>query len=86
MREIMDAAAGIYRGAGGRAWPVIAQTQQPVRTRRLAVLMGAGENDPEEKAHLSEFTQWLAELGWTDGRTTRSNGSAERLGSLRLDP
>ena len=53
------------------AWPVVAWGQQPERMRRLGVLMTDGENDPEGKAYLSEFTQGLAELGWTDGRTLR---------------
>jgi putative tryptophan/tyrosine transport system substrate-binding protein len=35
------------------------------------VLMGYGEADPEAKALLSEFTQGLSELGWTDGRNLR---------------
>ena len=33
--------------------------------------MGYGEADPEAKAWLSEFTQGLSELGWTDGRNLR---------------
>jgi putative ABC transport system substrate-binding protein len=60
--------AGIGSAA---AWPVVAWGQQPERMRRLGVLMTDGENDPEGKAYLSEFTQGLAELGWTDGRTLR---------------
>jgi putative tryptophan/tyrosine transport system substrate-binding protein len=39
--------------------------------RRLAVLMGYGESDPEAKTHLSAFMQGLEELGWTDGRNLR---------------
>jgi putative ABC transport system substrate-binding protein len=51
----------------------MARAQQPDRMRRIGVLMTDGENDPEGKAHLSEFKQGLAELGWTDGRTVRTD-------------
>jgi putative tryptophan/tyrosine transport system substrate-binding protein len=54
-------------GAVG-ALPVAARAQQPDRMRRIGVLMGWDENDPEAKAFLSGFTQGLAELGWADGR------------------
>jgi putative ABC transport system substrate-binding protein len=53
------------------AWPVVGRAQQGERIRRIGVLIAAGENDPEGKARLSAFTQGLAELGWTDGRTVR---------------
>jgi putative ABC transport system substrate-binding protein len=39
--------------------------------RRIGVLMGYDENDPEAKGWLSGFTQGLAELGWTEGRNMR---------------
>jgi putative tryptophan/tyrosine transport system substrate-binding protein len=52
-------------GLGGAAvWPVAARTQGE-RVRRIGVLMGGDENDPEGTAYLSGFTQQLAELGWT---------------------
>jgi putative ABC transport system substrate-binding protein len=55
------------------AWPVVAQAQQGDRVRRIGVLMGSDENDPEQKRRLSAFTQALADLGWTDGRNVRMN-------------
>ena len=48
-----------------------ARAQQTDRKRRVGVLMGYGEADPEAKALLAEFTQGLSELGWTDGRNLR---------------
>jgi putative ABC transport system substrate-binding protein len=39
--------------------------------RRIGVLMGLDENDPEGKLRLSGFIQALAGLGWTDGRNMR---------------
>jgi putative ABC transport system substrate-binding protein len=48
------------------------------------VLSAFDENDPLAKGWLSDFTQRLAELGWTDGRTVRMDvrwaaGSVERM-------
>ena len=58
-------------GGAAVAWPLAARAQQPERMRRIGVLMSAQENDPEGKAQLSEFTQELGGLGWTDGRNLR---------------
>jgi putative tryptophan/tyrosine transport system substrate-binding protein len=53
------------------AWPLAAWAQQSDRVRRIGLLMGGDENDPEEKRRLTAFTQALADLGWTDGRNVR---------------
>ena len=53
------------------AWPVVAWAQQPARMRRIGVLIGGNENDPQWKPRLSAFMQALADLGWTDGRNVR---------------
>jgi putative tryptophan/tyrosine transport system substrate-binding protein len=53
------------------AWPVVARAQQGDRVRRIGVLLAGDENDPERKHQLSAFTQALAGLGWTDGRSVR---------------
>src|ERR1700681_3648658 len=58
-------------GSAAAAWPAVARAQQPDRMRRIGVLMGGGENDPEGKTYLSAFTQGLAALGWTEGRNLR---------------
>jgi putative tryptophan/tyrosine transport system substrate-binding protein len=58
-------------GLGAAAWPLVAQAQQVDRTRRIGVLMGWNENDPEAKALLSGFTRGLTDLGWTVGRNVR---------------
>jgi hypothetical protein len=36
--------------------------------RRIGVLMGYAENDPETKARIAAFLQEMQQLGWTDGR------------------
>jgi putative tryptophan/tyrosine transport system substrate-binding protein len=69
---------------GTTAWPLAARAQQPGRMRRVGVLMAFDENDSEAKAYLSEFTQGLMELGWTDGRDLRMSvrwaaGNVDRM-------
>ena len=56
---------------GAAAWPLAARAQQGNRVRRIGVLTGVDENDPEQKRRISAFTQALADLGWTDGRNVR---------------
>jgi putative ABC transport system substrate-binding protein len=53
------------------AWPLTARAQQTDRMRRVGVLMGYGEADPEAKATLAEFTHGLSALGWNEGRNLR---------------
>jgi putative ABC transport system substrate-binding protein len=56
---------------GATAWPLAARAQQPARMRRIGVLMGTDENDPEGERRYSSFIQALADLGWTDGSNMR---------------
>ena len=70
-------------GVAAVVWPIAPRAQQPDRIRRIGVLTGFDENDPDGKAQLSGFTQGLAELGWTDGRNLRmdvrwAGGDVER--------
>ena len=58
-------------GSTAAVWPLAARAQQGDRVRRIGVLMGLDENDPEGKLRLSAFTQALAALGWTDRRNLR---------------
>jgi len=53
------------------AWPLTARAQQTDRMRRVGVLMGYGEADPEAKAMLAEFAHGLSALGWNEGRNLR---------------
>jgi putative ABC transport system substrate-binding protein len=53
------------------AWGHSARGQQGDRVRRIGVLVGADENDPESNRRYSAFTQALADLGWADGRNVR---------------
>jgi putative ABC transport system substrate-binding protein len=72
---------------GAAAWPLAARAQQGDRVRRIGVLMGLDENDPEGKLRYSAFAQTLADLGWTDGRNVRidlrwGSGDANRIRAL----
>jgi putative tryptophan/tyrosine transport system substrate-binding protein len=72
--------------AGAAAWPVVARAQQGDRVRRIGMLTGVVENDPEQKPLLA-FAQALADLGWTDGRNVqidlrRHAGDINRIRAL----
>jgi putative tryptophan/tyrosine transport system substrate-binding protein len=53
---------------GAAAWPLVARAQQTERVRRIGVLMGLAENDPDTKARLAAFQEGLERLGWSEGR------------------
>ena len=53
------------------AWPMAVRAQHDGRMRRIGVLMGYREGDPEGKSYISSFTQRLSELGWTESRNLR---------------
>jgi putative ABC transport system substrate-binding protein len=48
---------------GTAAWPLVARAQQPERMRRIGVLMGLGESDPEAKVRAAVFERAMQELG-----------------------
>src|SRR5262249_57901409 len=52
---------------GTAAWPLVARAQQPAQLRRVGMLIGYSENDPETQARLSAFRQGLEHLGWKEG-------------------
>ena len=53
------------------AWPLAVRAQQPERMRRVGVLMGLAEDDPETKARLTGFRQGLEKRGWSEGHNVR---------------
>ena len=66
------------------AWPLTAWAQQPQQMRRIGVLMGWQERDPEAQSNLAAFVQELQQLGWMDGRNLRidcrwSDGDTTRM-------
>jgi putative tryptophan/tyrosine transport system substrate-binding protein len=62
-REFIAALSGAAIG-----WPLDTRAQQRDRMRRIAVLMGLAEDDPETKARLAAFRQGLEKRGWSEGR------------------
>ena len=58
-------------GGAAAAWPLAARAQQAERIRRIAVLMGLAEDDPETKARLARFRKDIEKLGWSEGRNVR---------------
>jgi putative tryptophan/tyrosine transport system substrate-binding protein len=68
---------------GAAAWPVTARAQQADRLRRVGVLMGIAESNPDGKARIAAFQNGLLELGWREGRNIHieyrwSAGDADR--------
>ena len=55
-------------GVAAAAWPLAARAQQPNGMRRIGVLVGLAEDDPEIRARLAAFRQGLEKRGWSEGR------------------
>jgi putative ABC transport system substrate-binding protein len=55
-------------GTTAAAWPLAAHAQQANRMRKIGVLMGWPENDPEAQSERAAFVHELQKLGWVDGR------------------
>jgi putative ABC transport system substrate-binding protein len=53
---------------GAVAWPLAARAQQSQRMRRIGMLAGLAEDDPEAQARVAAFVQGLDQLGWIRGR------------------
>jgi putative ABC transport system substrate-binding protein len=56
-------------GGVAAAWPLAARAQE--QTKRVAVLMGIAQDDPEGQARMAAFQQGLRDLGWQEGRNLR---------------
>jgi putative ABC transport system substrate-binding protein len=55
-------------GGAIAAWPLATHAQQSGQKRRIGVLLGNAEGDPQAVAGLAAFKTALQELGWIDGR------------------
>jgi putative tryptophan/tyrosine transport system substrate-binding protein len=60
-REFITALGGVV------TWSLTTRAQQPDKIRRVGVLMGYAEDDPEAQARLIKFRRGLARLGWNEG-------------------
>jgi putative ABC transport system substrate-binding protein len=76
--------------SGAAAWPLVARAQQGERVRRIGVLSGLGENDPQGRARIGAFQEELQKLGWTLGRNIEldvrwAGASAEYLQTMSAE-
>jgi putative tryptophan/tyrosine transport system substrate-binding protein len=53
------------------AWPLAVHAQQGEHMRRIGVLIGFTETDPDVQSWLATFRGALAKLGWTEGSNLR---------------
>ena len=53
---------------GAAAWPVAARGQQGDQMRRIGVLLGLAEKDPEAIGRVKAFRLGMRDLGWIEGR------------------
>jgi putative ABC transport system substrate-binding protein len=61
------------KGIAGSAigWPLAVRAQQAERVRRIGVLMGYPDSEPEGQAYVVAFAQALQQLGWAQGSNLR---------------
>jgi putative ABC transport system substrate-binding protein len=53
-------------------WPLALRAQQPERLRRVSVLLGVPENDPETNSRLRAFRLGMRNAGWVEGRNIQT--------------
>jgi putative tryptophan/tyrosine transport system substrate-binding protein len=58
-------------GGAAAAWPHAARAQQFANMRRIGLLTGLAEDNPEEQARLAGFRKGLESQGWSEGRNLR---------------
>src|SRR5512132_2402165 len=58
-------------GGAAAAWPLATGAKQAERMRRIGVLMGYPEGDPQAQANVTALRQGLQNLGWTEGRNVQ---------------
>src|SRR5215468_10668652 len=64
-RELIATLAGFVA-----TWPVTVRAQRAHPIRRIGVLMGLAESDPQGQSEIATFRRRLQALGWT-GRNVR---------------
>ena len=58
--------------AGSAAtWPIAARAQKPDRMRRVSMLLGLAEKDPEAIGRIKAFRLGMRDLGWIEGRNVQ---------------
>jgi putative tryptophan/tyrosine transport system substrate-binding protein len=74
--------AGLGSAAVPGLWPLGMHAQQLNRMRRIGVLMGHIESDPEFQSRVAAFVEEFARLGWVDGRNVQID---QRWGNADVD-
>jgi len=77
-------------GGAAVGWPLAARAQQDRRVRRIGVLVGGAQNDPDEQSNLGVLRDHLAKVGWVDGRNVRIDlrwgaGDDERMSAAAVE-
>ena len=52
-------------------WPLAGAAQVPERVRRIGMLMGYAESDPDTQANLAALWEALQRLGWAEDHNIR---------------
>src|SRR5215475_5636299 len=65
-REFITLIGGAVGG-----WPLAVRAQQAARVRRVSVLLGVPENDPETKSRVRGFRLGMRDAGWIEGRNVQ---------------
>ena len=55
-------------GGGAATWPLAARAQHTDRVRRVSMLLGLAEKDPEAINRVRAFRLGMRDLGWIEGR------------------
>jgi putative ABC transport system substrate-binding protein len=58
-------------GGTAATWPLAARTQHADRARRVGMLLGLAENDPEAINRVKAFRLGMRDLGWIEGRNVQ---------------
>src|SRR5256885_13572266 len=60
-----------FLGSTAAMWPLPGRAQQGGRLRRIGMLMGLVEGDPQGRKYLGAFQESLRALGWRDGQNVQ---------------
>jgi putative ABC transport system substrate-binding protein len=68
------------------AWPLTARAQQPAQMRRIGVIMGMAERDPQGQLNMQALQKGLRERGLNDGQNLRLDArfGADSTENIRL--
>jgi putative ABC transport system substrate-binding protein len=58
-------------GGAAATWPLAARSQEPQQMRRVSILVGPAETDPEATGRAKAFRLGMRDLGWIEGRNVQ---------------